>query len=70
MEGVRLQQCLEVWEGLLLDCPPNDATAEGRRHKFSVSAIAGNLARLRGENAELARVAGIFHDQAAVKAAA
>ena len=67
MEGVRLQQCLEVWDGLLLACPPNEATAEGRRHMFSVSAIAGNLARLRGENAELARIAGIFHDLAAVE---
>ena len=67
MEERRLQRCQEVWDRHLLACPPTEAVMEGRRHMASVSEIAGNLARKRGENEEFARLAGFYHDLAAVE---
>ena len=59
--------CRELWDRCLAACPACDAVMEGRRHTASVSAIAGGLARLRGEDEELARIAGLLHDLWAVE---
>lgn len=67
MNDNRLQWCEELWDRLLLACPANEETQEGRRHMSSVSAIAGKLARLRGVDEELAWLAGFYHDLAAVE---
>ena len=67
MDENRLRWCQDLWDRKLLECPANETTLEGRRHMASVSAIAGNLARLRGVDEELARLAGFYHDLAAVE---
>lgn len=67
MKNARLTWCYTLWDECLRARPLSPDLFEGRRHMTSVSEIAGSLARLRGVDEELARIAGYYHDLWAVE---